>query len=71
MHTKQTTNIQGLNYYRPPQQFLPTSSNNKTFSGLLNANKSPSNQPSESNPSNQSLNFINPSKNNLGFGRYS
>jgi hypothetical protein len=73
MHGKQnTTMTAGFNYYRPPQQFIPPNSNNKTFSGLLNANKSPSNQPSESaNTSNQSINFINPNKNNLGFGRYS
>jgi hypothetical protein len=73
MHSKQSTanTGMGLNYYRPPQQFLPPNSNNKTFAGLLNSNKSPSSQPSDANLSNQSINFINPSKNNLGFGRYS
>lgn len=72
MHTKQNVTLgTGINYYRPPQQFIPPNvNNNKTFSGLL-ANKSPSNQPIDPNNSNQSVNFINPNKNNFGFGRYS
>jgi hypothetical protein len=78
MHSKKLvpgapgSNLGGINYFRPPQQFIPPNSNNKTFSGLLNTAKSPSSQPPENpNLSNQSINFINPNKNNLGFGRYS
>ena len=45
MHGKQnTTMTAGFNYYRP-QNLLPPNANNKTFSGLMNNNKSPSNQP--------------------------
>ena len=38
-------NIPQMNYYRPPQQFVPPNANNKTFSGLMNNIKSPLNQP--------------------------
>lgn len=62
--------LPGVNYYRPPQQFIPPNINNKTFTSMLASTKSPVNQ-GDPNLSNQSINFINPNKNNLGFGRYS
>lgn len=78
MHTKKNITgpnnpTPGINYYRPPQQFISSNANNKTFTAMLSSSKSPINpinQGDNSNISNQSLNFINPNKNN-GFGRYS
>lgn len=50
MHSKKNvtavnTSMGGPNYYRPPQQFVPPNSNNKTFTSLLNGSKTPLNQP--------------------------
>ena len=64
------SNING--FYRPPQQFTPNIANNKTFSGALNAAKSPINQPEQNpNTSSQSINFLNTQKNTFGYGRFS
>ncbi len=77
MHSKKNvtgvnSSMGGPNYYRPPQQFIPNS-NNKTFTGMMNNPKLPLNAPptENANISSQSINYINPNKNNLGYGRYS